>query len=67
MNYLTSMDVNPKLIEFMMSTPPEDVRYLSMEELKTFGVVTEISEIEGLVGYRICSDRRRPKNCFVRE
>jgi len=66
-NYLTSMDVDPKLIELMISTPPEDVRYLSMDELRTFKVATEISEIEGLVGYRICRERRRPENCAVRQ
>ena len=61
------MDVSPKLIDFIVATPPEDIRYLSMKELKTFGVVTEISEIEGLVGYRICKGRSRPENCAVRD
>ncbi len=65
-DYLLSMDVNPELVDFMVSTPPEDIRYLSMEELKSFGVVTEISEIEGLAGYRICKGRRRPENCIGR-
>ncbi|PHR22649.1 MAG: hypothetical protein COA37_10615 [Hoeflea sp.] len=66
-DYLTSMDVSPKLIDLMVATPPEDIRYLSMKELKTFGVVTEISEIEELVGYRICKGRSRPENCAVRD
>lgn len=66
-DYLIGMDVNPELVDLMVSTPPEDIRYLSMKELKSFGVVTEISEIEGLVGYRICKGRSRPENCIVRE
>jgi len=66
-NYLISMDVNPKLIDFMVSTPPEEIRYLSIEELKSFGVVTEINDIERLVGYRICKGGRRPENCTVRD
>ena len=66
-DYLTAMDVKPALIELMLSTPPEDIRYLSMNELKTLGVVTEINEIEGLVGHRICKSRPRPENCLLRE
>ncbi len=65
-NYLTAMDVKPTLIELMLSTPPEDIRYLSLDELKSFGVVTEIHEIERLVGTGICKSRTRPENCLVR-
>ena len=65
--YLISMDIKPALIDLMQSTPPEDIRYLNDEELKAFGVATEINEIEALVGYRICSGRSPPKNCVVRK
>ncbi len=65
-NYLTAMDVKPALIDLMLSTPPEDIRYLSLEELKSLGVVTEINEIESLVGHRICKSSRRPENCLLR-
>lgn len=66
-SYLTGMDIKPTLISLMLSTPPEDIRYLNMEELKALGVATEIRELESLVGHRICKSRRRPENCTVRE
>lgn len=66
-SYLTGMDVDPTLIDLMLSTPPEDIRYLNNEELKSFGVATEINELEALVGYRICKSRSRPDNCVVRK
>lgn len=65
-NYLTAMNVKPALIELMLSTPPEDIRYLSLEELKSLGVVTDIHEIERLVGSGICRSRTRPQNCLLR-
>ncbi|MDP2121633.1 MAG: hypothetical protein Q8K28_17180 [Hoeflea sp.] len=65
-SYLVSMDIKPALIDLMQSTPPDDIRYLNDQELKAFGVATEIHEIEPLVGHRICGSRSRPKNCVVR-
>ncbi|MCC0036726.1 MAG: hypothetical protein H6887_15850 [Hoeflea sp.] len=65
-NYLSAMNVKPALIELMLSTPPEDIRYLSLEELKSLGVVTDIHEIERLVGAGICRSRTRPQNCLLR-
>jgi hypothetical protein len=66
-NYLTDMNVKPALIELMLSTPPEDIRYLNLEELKNLGVVTDIHEIERLVGAGICRGRTRAQNCLVRQ
>lgn len=66
-NYLTDMNVKPALIELMLSTPPEGIRYLSLEELKSLGVVTDIHEIERLVGSGICSSPTRAQNCLLRK
>lgn len=66
-NYLTDMNVKPALIELMLSTPPEDIRYLNLEELKNLGVVTDIHEIERLVGAGICRGRTRAQNCLLRQ
>lgn len=65
-NYLTAMNVKPVLIELMLSTPPEEIRYLNLQELKSLGVVTDIHEIERLVGAGICKSQPRPKNCLLR-
>ena len=65
--YLTGMNVKPDLIDLMLSTPPDKIRYLNNEELKALGVATEINELEALVGHGICKNRLRPDNCFVRK
>lgn len=64
--YLTGMGIKPALIDLMLSKPPEEIRYLNHEELKSLGVATEINEIEALFGYRICKGRSRPDYCVVR-
>lgn len=65
--YLTGMNVKPDLIDLMLSTPPDKIRYLNDEELKAFGVATEINELEALVGHRVCKSRSRPGHCVVRK
>ena len=64
--YLTGMGVQAALIDLMMTTRPEDILFLNVDELQAFGVATEIRHYEYLVGYRDCERQTPPDHCTVR-
>lgn len=65
--YFDGMGVKNAIIKLMMSTKPEDLLFLNVDELQAFGLATEIRHYEYLVGYRDCALSDPPDHCVVRD
>lgn len=65
--YLDYVGVKRSLVDLIAATPYETIYLLSGYELKSYGLATEIQDMEHLVQYRICSESAPPDNCVLRE
>lgn len=66
LGYLKEMGVGKKLLDAMLSTPPDKIRRLEPNEMLDLGLITELTSSDVLADPERCAERERPGHCVIR-
>ncbi|MBX9458507.1 MAG: hypothetical protein KL863_22070 [Rhizobium sp.] len=66
LGYFKEMGIGRKLLDAMLSTPPDRIRRLEPDEMLRLGLITEVTESDVLSDPERCADRRKPGHCVTR-
>lgn len=64
--YLKEMGIGRKLLDAMLSTPPDKIRRLESDEMLDLGLITEVTESDVLADPERCAERDKPGHCVIR-
>lgn len=64
--YFKDMGIKKKLLDAMMSTPPDKIRRLQPAEMLDLGLISELTASDMLADPERCAVRDRPGHCIVR-
>lgn len=66
LGYLKEMGVGKKLLDAMLSTPPDKIRRLEPAEMLALGLISELTSTDVLADPERCAERKRPDHCVMR-
>jgi hypothetical protein len=66
LGYFKEMGIERKLLDAMLSTPPDKIRRLEPGEMLALGLITERTVSDTLADPARCADRERPGYCVMR-
>ena len=66
LGYLKEMGVGRRLLDAMLSTPPDRIRRLEPEEMLELGLISELTSTDVLADPERCAERKRPGHCVMR-
>jgi hypothetical protein len=64
--YFKDMGIEDKLLDDMLSTPPDKIRKLSPQEMLDLHLITEMSTTLTLASPKVCSGATPAANCVIR-
>jgi hypothetical protein len=65
--YLAAMGTSPKMLDFLQLAKPEDMHYLTKEELKSVNLVTDFKYPSVIVDNALCRQAPPAANCILDE
>ncbi|MGV3550028.1 hypothetical protein [Rhizobium sp.] len=66
LSYFKEMGIKKKLLDAMLSTPPDQIRRLEPEEMLQLGLISELTSSDTLADPERCAARQRPDHCVIR-
>ncbi|MCB1447782.1 MAG: hypothetical protein KDJ87_18860 [Rhizobiaceae bacterium] len=66
LGYFAEMGVGRKLLDAMLSTPPDRIRRLEPEEMLALGLITELTDTDTLADPERCAEATAPGHCVMR-
>ena len=64
--YFKEMGIENRILDAMLSTPPDQIRRLEPVEMLDLKLITEMSPSDVLANPSICATRAVPENCIMR-
>lgn len=64
--YFKDMGIEKRILDAMLSTPPDRIRRLEPAEMLGLNLITEIASSDVLANPGICAGRSAPANCIMR-
>jgi hypothetical protein len=64
--YFKDMGIKKKLLDAMLSTPPDKIRRLEPAEMLDLGLISELTSSDTLADPERCAERERPGHCVIR-
>jgi hypothetical protein len=64
--YFKEMGIESRILDAMLSTPPDQIRRLEPAEMLDLKLITEMSPSDVLANPGICAARAMPENCIMR-
>lgn len=66
LGYFKEMGIGRKLLDAMLSTPPDKIRRLEPNEMLELGLISELTSSDTLADPERCAERQRPDHCVMR-